>query len=314
MALRRAALPGQLLKNVFACEKSAVARRVLRHSICPPALLYRDLTSPGRQKAGSVDVYTAGPPCQPYSAAGKNKGGADKRCMLRSVVSYIKEKQPKLFVIENVKNLLSKKHKVIWNKLVGELRATRCAGGGLAYNIQFKVLNSKHFGLPQNRERVYLVGCHRSVASGKFKWPAEKTTPALTSFLDPHPPAVQRKLSATSEWNIKEALKKVADAGMDPSSVDIVVDIGCSKSRTNMMHNLCPAITKSRAAGQDFWLMSAGRRLTVLELLRMQGFLKTDVNLEGLSERQIGEMVGNAMSVPVLTAVLREGLRVCGMR
>ena len=81
-----------------------------------------------------------------------------------------------------------------------------------------------------------------------------------------------------------------------------------------MMHDLCPAITKSRAAGRDFWLMSAARRLTILELLRLQGFSSSDLDLHGVSERQVGAMVGNAMSVPVLSAVLQEGLRVCGMR
>ena len=82
IAIHRAALPGQSLKNEFACESSPFARRVLRHGKCRPALLFRDLKSAGRQKAGSVDVYTAGPPCQPYSVAGNNAGEADSRCML----------------------------------------------------------------------------------------------------------------------------------------------------------------------------------------------------------------------------------------
>ena len=73
-------------------------------------------------------------------------------------------------------------------------------------------------------------------------------------------------------------------------------------------------MTKSRAAGRDFWLMSASRRLTIDELLRLQGFSAHDLNLEGVSDRQVGEMVGNAMSVPVLSSVLHEGLSVYGMR
>jgi len=136
----------------------------------------------------------------------------------------------------------------------------------------------------------------------------------LVSCLDPHPPAVEKRLSATNWKNINAAVSAAMAAGLDPLSVDIVVDIGCSPSRANMMHNLCPAITKTRAAGRDFWLMSAARRLTIRELLRLQGFSEQDLYLDGLSESKVGEMVGNAMSVPVLSAVLQEGLSVCGMR
>jgi DNA (cytosine-5)-methyltransferase 1 len=234
--------------------------------------------------------------------------------MLTRVVGYIKEKQPKLFVIENVKNLLSKKHSATWGKTLDTLKNIRCPAGKLAYKVQFKVLNSKHFGLAQNRERVYLVGCSRSVASRKFRWPVGMDTPPLAKFLDKGEPAAERRLSGTNRRNIDAAVARAKAAGLDPQSVDIIVDIGCSAARANMMHDLCPAITKTRGAALDFWLMSAGRRLTIHELLRLQGFSRQDLNLEGVSERQVGQMVGNAMSVPVLSAVLREGLSVCGMR
>ena len=67
--------------------------------------------------------------------------------MLSRVVSYIREKQPKLSVIKNVKNLLSKRHKVTWDKMLGELQSIQ-SGSDVAFNIRFMVLNSKHFGLP----------------------------------------------------------------------------------------------------------------------------------------------------------------------
>lgn len=219
-----------------------------------------------------------------------------------------------MFVIENVKNLLSKRHRVVWLKTLRTLRDIKCPLGKRTYHVQYKVLNSKHFGLAQNRERVYLVGCSRAVATRKFQWPAHRVTPSLAKFLDKNASAVGRSLSATNQRNIDFAVAKAKASGLDPHSVDIVVDIGCSASRANMMYDLCPAITRSRAASCDFWLTSAGRRLTVDELLRLQGFSAQDINLDGLSERQVGELVGNAMSVPVLSAVLQEGLSVCGMR
>ena len=67
--------------------------------------------------------------------------------MLSRVVSYIREKQPKLSVIKNVRNLLSKRHKVTWHKMLGELQSIQ-SGSDVAFNIRFMVLNSKQFGLP----------------------------------------------------------------------------------------------------------------------------------------------------------------------
>ena len=284
IALRRAALPGQTLKNEFASETSAVARRVIRHGRNPPAFLYRDLRSAGRQQAGSVDVYTAGPPYQSYSSAGKNKGMADKRCLMTRIARYIRDKQPKLFVIETVKDILTKRHKASWAKMLGDKRAIRLNVGSPAYDIKFKVLKSKHFGLAQNRERVYVVGCHRTVAHCKFEWPAPRITPALASFLDAHPREVEKELPASQQWNVEAVVKQAEAVGLDPSSVDIVLDLSTSSSRItrrgrrvhkhpHMMHDMCPTICWNRASARSYWLMSAGRRLTILELLRLQGFL-----------------------------------------
>ena len=88
-------------------------------------------------------------------------------------------------------------------------------------------------------------------------------TPSLASLLDEQPVADTKKLLNANLRNIDAALGQAKAAGLDPLSVNVVVDIGCSASRANMMHNLCPAITKSRAAGRDFWLMSVA--LTILE-------------------------------------------------
>lgn len=97
--------------NMFASEINAVARRLLVENAHRPAKVYQDITSVARRGAPFVDVYTAGFPCQPYSAAGLNLGMEDPRCVVSSVINYIKTKLPTLFVLENVKNILSKRHK-----------------------------------------------------------------------------------------------------------------------------------------------------------------------------------------------------------
>jgi len=109
IAMRR--VLGLECNNVFASEINPVARRLLIANGHAPAKMYEDITSAARRQAPQVDVYTAGFPCQPYSAAGLNLGMADPRCVVSSIIHYIKAKLPTLFVLENVKNILSKRHK-----------------------------------------------------------------------------------------------------------------------------------------------------------------------------------------------------------
>ena len=109
IAMRR--VLGLKCDNVFASEINAVARRLLIAGSHAPAMTYEDITSTARRQAPHVDVYTAGFPCQPYSAAGLNLGKEDHRCVASYVVQYIKTRLPTLFVLENVKNLLSIRHK-----------------------------------------------------------------------------------------------------------------------------------------------------------------------------------------------------------
>ena len=103
-----------------------------------------------------LDLYICGFPCQPFSTAGKQKGFLDPRgCIFSKCISFIKEKKPKFFILENVKGIL---RKGIWDSILPELKNT-------GYNISYKVLNTKDYGIPQNRERLYIVGCRDSIFS-----------------------------------------------------------------------------------------------------------------------------------------------------
>jgi DNA (cytosine-5)-methyltransferase 1 len=100
------------------------------------------------------DLLTAGFPCQPFSSAGKKKGVRDPRgTLFQVIVDVLAEKQPKYFILENVKRLLTMEDGFHFATILASL-------ADLDYRIEWRLLNAMHLGLPQNRQRVFLIGIH----------------------------------------------------------------------------------------------------------------------------------------------------------
>ena len=126
------------------------------------------------------DINISGLPCQSFSLAGKRLGELDARGLLfYDFYRYVKNQQPKYFIIENVKGLLSMdKGNVFnnWKALLGQSENgnmfLHTHEDSLMYNLHWKVLNTKNFGLPQNRERVFLIGIRKDLPND-FVFPKE---------------------------------------------------------------------------------------------------------------------------------------------
>lgn len=139
------------LKTVWANDIKPMSCEVYRERFGTDAFVEGDIWTLMHQ-IPEHDVLTAGFPCQPFSAAGKKEGIRDPRgTLFESIVQVISHRLPQFFVLENVKRLLSMEH--------GEHFATVLSAlAELDYFIEWRVLNAKHFGLAQNRERVVIVG------------------------------------------------------------------------------------------------------------------------------------------------------------
>lgn len=112
-----------------------------------------DITTLNEVDVPDCDVILAGFPCQAFSVAGKRGGFEDTRgTLFFDVARIIKEKRPKMFLLENVKGLLNHKSGETFDTIINVLK------NDLKYNVSYSVLNAKFFGVPQNRERVYIVG------------------------------------------------------------------------------------------------------------------------------------------------------------
>ena len=115
-----------------------------------------------------VDFIMHGSPCQDFSIAGLNKGG-DKDSGTRSSLMYetiriVDKLKPKYVLWENVKNLLSKKHIHNFKNYISIMNE-------LGYNSYYQVLNSKDYGIPQNRERVFTLSIRQDIDNGTFTFP-----------------------------------------------------------------------------------------------------------------------------------------------
>jgi DNA (cytosine-5)-methyltransferase 1 len=156
-------------EQVFACEIDKYARKSFEAVHGSPKTFYNDITKRDHSEVPQLDLYCAGFPCQAFSIAGKRKGFEDTRgTLFFNVAEFIKINQPKCFILENVKGLLSHDGGKTFQTIISLLTDNGgTANGqmfipyfedGLGYHVYYKVLNTKDFGIPQNRERIFLVG------------------------------------------------------------------------------------------------------------------------------------------------------------
>jgi len=113
---------------------------------------YGDITQIKSEDIPNHDILCGGFPCQSFSIAGKRGGFNDTRgTLFFQIARILKDKQPKYFILENVKGLLSHDGGQTFKIIISTLT-------DIGYDIQWQVLNSKNFGVPQNRERVFIIG------------------------------------------------------------------------------------------------------------------------------------------------------------
>ena len=127
-----------------------------------------DVTKINPDDLEDFDLLTGGFPCQTFSVAGKGMGELDSRGTLFNEIIRIAEvKKPKYMLLENVKGLTFKNHRETFNKILSELDR-------IGYNVRWKILNSKHYGIPQNRERVWFV-CFKNLEEyNNFEFPEKE--------------------------------------------------------------------------------------------------------------------------------------------
>ena len=167
--------------EIFACDMDKYARQTFIHNYGEPKYYPTNVYEREIPKE-SLDIYMTSPPCQAFSLAGKRLGKNDKRGILFfNSMEFIEKNKPRFFIFENVKGLLSDDDGKTFSEWVNFLGGKSVNGSpvlfpyadAVEYHLYWKVLNAKHHGVPQNRERVFLIGI-RDDKDNNFSFPAEE--------------------------------------------------------------------------------------------------------------------------------------------
>jgi DNA (cytosine-5)-methyltransferase 1 len=241
------------------------------------------------------DILLGGFPCQAFSIIGDGKGFDDTRgTLFFDIARILKEKNPRAFVLENVKQLRGHDH----GKTLDVILKTLVE---LGYWVDYKILNALDFGLPQKRERILIVG-FRAGTQGMFKWPTPKE-----NSMTPLEEILEDDKDVPEEYFASEKIRL--------SRKDAVAGKQLPKGRTIWHENksgnisaLSYSCALRAGASHNYLLVDGKRRLTMREMLNLQGFPKSFKIV--CNYRETRKQAGNSVPVPMIAAVLNEVLRV----
>ena len=312
VALRRMQIPHTV---VFASDILKSSHKILQH-VHQPKKLFTDILTRTADQEESVDVYVTTPPCQDVSSAGLQSGMNGPRrtgALISKSMKYVQAQKPRLVIFENVIGLTHKKFKPV---LGGILKSFQSLG----YTAHHNVLNSRDYGVPQDRRRVIIVAIRTDciIANRPFKWPDARPAPGISAALDPwvSTDKVGRlPLAPRQKDACRRAYKECYERGCDARVTPILVDIGSSRKFWVYGVNEAKTITRARGGDGGPWISTRGRQTTTRELIKLQGFTNADVPWEdvGITRRQVGQLLGNAVTVDTIGCVLAEALWSSGL-
>lgn len=235
------------------------------------------------------DILVAGFPCQAFSIIGAGRGFNDTRgTLFFNIEQILKEKAPSAFLLENVKQLRTHDKGRTFSIITKHLAA-------LGYNLHATILNALDFGLPQKRERTFIVGFLDDLA---FEFPKPLDERAdLKEILEPDH-QVDPKLYA-SERIVKSRQDRVKGNPPTPSI--------WHENKSGNISALPYSCALRTSASYNYLLINGQRRPSSRELLRLQGF--PDSFQVVVPHSEIRKQTGNAVAVPVVTAVAQQMLK-----
>lgn len=267
---------------------------------------FGDITKFNTDIVPKHDVLCAGFPCQPFSISGKMKGFEDTRgTLIYHVFEIIEKHQPKVVFLENVKHLVYHDKKRTLATIVQHLEE-------MGYIVSKKVLNASDFGVPQNRERIIIIG-HKET---KFDFSKIKRKPKTTlkEFLDkendfeyleePYTILEEQKTQVSGLVFAGYRNKTIRKAGVRPGT-EHLSRVHKQPNRIYSTEGVHPALPSQESSGR-FWILHEDevRKLTIQECYRIMGFPDEFKLLNNKSE--LYRQIGNSVAIPMIKAVAEQ--------
>lgn len=299
---------GNDLENVYSCEWDLPARKTYQANFHDEYEIAGDITKVDEKEIPSFDICCAGFPCVAFSLAGKRMGfqdlykGQSRGILFMDVVRICEHHKPKVIFCENVKNLVDHDRGNTF-KVIKEAFET------LGYKVFYKVLNSKDFGVPQNRPRIYLVCFRNDIAPEEFVFPeGSHKEVCIRDILEDAPIPSRYYLSDTYMQTLinHRARHEAAGHGFgyvirDLDGISGALVCGGMGREGNLVkdereHSMVPTTKIKGEINKD-----SIRKMTPREWARLQGF--PDDYVIPVADTQAYKQFGNSVTVSVIEAI-----------
>ena len=296
------------ISTVFVSEIDANAQKTYIANFKTPELICGDITRIHESDVPDFDICMAGFPCQAFSIAGKKMGfdddyrGVCRGTLFYDVARICEYVRPKVIFCENVKGLKIHDGGNTLNVIIEVLE-------NIGYNVFYKILNSKDFGVPQNRERIYIVAFRKDLDCSEFKFPDPVGKAVhVRDILEKDPVSAKYYLSDTYLETLIKHRDRHRSAGngsgfkvLDLDGVSSALVCGGMGRERNLiiddrLTDFKPVTRIKGEINHDFI-----RRLTPRECARLQGF-PDSFDLK-LSDTQLYKQLGNTVTVSVVEAI-----------
>jgi len=293
----------------FGLKRTNITHEIVGYSeILPKAIELYEMNHPGIKNFGDItkiepeelpdfNFFTGGFPCQAFSSAGNNHGELDTRgTLFYDIIRICEVKQPKFILLENVKGLFSNRHKKTFTKIISELKR-------IGYNVTYELLNSKDYGVPQNRERVWIFATKKEIPSNWSLKPKKENL--NVTFKDILEQNVDKKYYKNEQQTNR--VIELTNVDMDVPE-PLCLDIYNKRIRYD---KICMTITEPHhntmrvvepKEGDKFRM----RKLTEKEHFRLMGFEDGEIEMGDMSYTQLCRAAGNGWDINMVSKLLTQ--------
>lgn len=248
---------------------------------------YLDVNNVNGNKYKNIDMIVGGTPCQSFSFLGKRKGLEDDRGnLIFQFIRVINEAQPKMFIFENVKGLTTHKNGETFDFVKKKFY-------DLNYDIQYSILNGKDYGIPQSRNRLFMVGINKNsnIKLNIFPPPKIELLIKMKDLLEDN---------VENKYYLSAKVKNyVLSSGTKNFKTSTETDLDIARCLLSSMH-------KMHRAGVDNYITNEEkiRKLTPRECLRLMGF--TDDYKIVVSNTRMYQQAGNSIIVNIFIEIIKQ--------